>query len=95
MTRSGWIRPQRRRSHSSRAACWPSRSRLVFAVRAGGQDQRPGGLPELPVRGLDDTDAQALLAAACAGRSMRRYATGSSPRARGNPLALLELPRAR
>src|SRR3954463_16462788 len=35
---------------------------LVFAVRTGGAEEEPAGLPELVVRGLGDRDARALLA---------------------------------
>jgi DNA-binding CsgD family transcriptional regulator len=66
---------------------------LVFAARAGGQDQRLGGLPELPVRGLDDTHAKALLAAALRGPLDEAVRDRIVAESRGNPLALLELPR--
>ncbi|MGB6582924.1 MAG: AAA family ATPase, partial [Streptosporangiaceae bacterium] len=66
---------------------------LVFAVRAGGQDQRLGGLPELPVRGLDDAHARALLEAALRGPLDEAVRDRIVAESRGNPLALVELPR--
>ncbi|HXJ26732.1 MAG TPA: ATP-binding protein, partial [Streptosporangiaceae bacterium] len=64
---------------------------LVFAARDPGPDL--AGLPELDVRGLRDDDARALLEAALAGpldASVRDLIIAD---ARGNPLALLVLPR--
>jgi hypothetical protein len=64
---------------------------LVFAARDPGPDL--AGLPELDVRGLRDDDARALLEAALAGpldASVRDLIIAD---ARGNPLALLVMPR--
>ena len=66
---------------------------LVFAAaraRRRGRARRAAGAAR---RGPGDDDARQLLDSASAGRSTSGCATGSSPRARGNPLALLELPR--
>jgi DNA-binding CsgD family transcriptional regulator len=52
-----------------------------------------GRLPELVVEGLRDADARALLASAIPGRLDERVADQLLVEARGNPLALLELPR--
>jgi DNA-binding CsgD family transcriptional regulator len=52
-----------------------------------------GRLPELVVKGLRHTDARALLASAILGRLDERVADQLLVEARGNPLALLELPR--
>jgi DNA-binding CsgD family transcriptional regulator len=52
-----------------------------------------GRLPELVVEGLRDADARALLASAIPGRLDERVADQLLAEARGNPLALLELPR--
>ena len=52
-----------------------------------------GGLPELVVEGLRDADARALLASAIPGRLDERVADQLLVEARGNPLALVELPR--
>jgi DNA-binding CsgD family transcriptional regulator len=52
-----------------------------------------GRLPELVVDGLRDVDARALLASAIPGRLDERVADQLLAEARGNPLALLELPR--
>ena len=66
---------------------------LVFAARASGQDQRLRGLPELPVRGLDDTHAHALLEAVLRGPLDEAVRDRIVAESRGNPLALLKLPR--
>jgi DNA-binding CsgD family transcriptional regulator len=64
---------------------------LIFVTREPGAELR--GLPDLEVQGLPDEDARALL------RSVVRFRLDESVRdrilaeARGNPLALLELPR--
>jgi DNA-binding CsgD family transcriptional regulator len=52
-----------------------------------------GRLPELVVEGLPGADARALLASAITGRLDERVAEQLLAEARGNPLALLELPR--
>jgi DNA-binding CsgD family transcriptional regulator len=52
-----------------------------------------GGLPELEIEGLDDADARALLASVVRGPLDERVADRIVAEARGNPLALLELPR--
>jgi DNA-binding CsgD family transcriptional regulator len=64
---------------------------LVFAARE--PDAELDGLPELVVEGLGDDDARALLAAALAGPLDTRVADLIVAETRGNPLALLELPR--
>jgi DNA-binding CsgD family transcriptional regulator len=64
---------------------------LVFAVRDPGPELT--GLPELEVDGLRDHDARALLASALAGPLDERVADLIVAETRGNPLALLELPR--
>src|SRR6202453_3424089 len=82
---------------------------LVFAARTGGPEQwleqAPGqgpeqglkqgleGLPELRVRGLSDADARALLGAALRGPLDEAVRDRIVAESRGNPLALLELPR--
>ncbi len=73
---------------------------LVFAARTSGEDQRSpdeqemlGGLPELPVRGLPDAEAQALLDSVLSGPVDPRVRARIVAETRGNPLALLELPR--
>jgi hypothetical protein len=52
------------------------------------------GLPELVLEGLRGADARALLASVLPGRLDERVAHELLAEARGNPLALLELPRA-
>jgi DNA-binding CsgD family transcriptional regulator len=64
---------------------------LVFAARAPGADL--AGLPELAVGGLREAEARALLDSALAGPLDERVRDRLVAEARGNPLALLELPR--
>jgi DNA-binding CsgD family transcriptional regulator len=66
---------------------------LIFAAREPGDDHELGGLPGLAVTGLDDADARAVLASAISGRLDARVADLIVAETRGNPLALLELPR--
>jgi DNA-binding CsgD family transcriptional regulator/tetratricopeptide (TPR) repeat protein len=66
---------------------------LVFAVREPTEDQTFAGLPELIVEGLNDEDARGLLGSAIAGRVDERVIERIVAETRGNPLALLELPR--
>jgi DNA-binding CsgD family transcriptional regulator len=65
---------------------------VIFAVRTGCAEQELTGLPELVVEGLSDRDARALLA--LQGPLGERVRDRIVAEARGNPLALLELPRA-
>src|SRR5579859_3730286 len=64
---------------------------LVFAARDPGDEL--AGLPELKVEGLPDRDARALLEGALAGPLDARVRDLIIAETRGNPLALLELPR--
>ena len=66
---------------------------LVFAVREPDDEHRLAGVPELPLRGLDDAGARALLATVIPGRIDARVRDRIVAETRGNPLALLELPR--
>ena len=69
---------------------------VVFAVRGptlGPGDDQLVGLPELVVRGLRDDDARALLDSVVPGRLDERVKDRIVAETRGNPLALLELPR--
>jgi DNA-binding CsgD family transcriptional regulator len=68
---------------------------LVFAVREPAGEGRLDGLAELVVRGLDGDDAQALLETVVAGPLDERVRDRIIAETRGNPLALLELPRGR
>src|ERR1700729_3618072 len=68
---------------------------LVFAVREPGGEQRFAGVAELAVSGLDDRAARALLATVLAGPLDERVRDRIVAETRGNPLALLELPRGR
>jgi DNA-binding CsgD family transcriptional regulator len=66
---------------------------VVFAVREPSDENELAGLPELVVRGLRVIDARALLASAIPGRLDERVRDRIVAETRGNPLALLELPR--
>ena len=66
---------------------------LVFAVREPSEDDELVGLPELVVTGLGHGDARALLETAITGRLDARVHDRIIAETRGNPLALLELPR--
>jgi DNA-binding CsgD family transcriptional regulator len=66
---------------------------LVFAVREPSDPVELRGMPELVVRGLGDRDARAVLDSALIGRLDARVRDRFIAETRGNPLALLELPR--
>ena len=74
-----------RRLVAERAAC-------VFALRNHVNVKELTGLPEMRLRGLGDRDARRLLSVAIAGRMDERIRDRVLDEARGNPLALLELP---
>ena len=65
---------------------------LVFATRESGDDPALRQLPELRVQGLSDVDARAVLRAALHSPLDPAVLDGIVAEARGNPLALLELP---
>src|SRR5258705_3875816 len=64
---------------------------LVFATREPGEEYR--GLPEVLVGGLHDGEAQELLSSVVKGPLDERVRDRIVAETRGNPLALLELPR--
>jgi DNA-binding CsgD family transcriptional regulator/tetratricopeptide (TPR) repeat protein len=64
---------------------------MLFALREA--NERFSGLPELVIGGLRDIDARELLASAVPGPLDERVRERIVAEARGNPLALLELPR--
>ncbi len=64
---------------------------FLFAARAPGEELEH--LPELEIRGLRNGDARALLASVVPGRLDERVRDVIVAETRGNPLALLELPR--
>jgi DNA-binding CsgD family transcriptional regulator len=65
---------------------------FVFAAREPGEELT--GLPRLPVQGLRNNDAQALLRSVVHTSLDERVRQRFISETRGNPLALLELPRA-
>src|ERR1700733_13379675 len=64
---------------------------MLFAARE--PSDLLAGLPELVLKPLGDADARALLASVIPGRLDERIADELLAETRGNPLALLELPR--
>ncbi|MFF5083889.1 ATP-binding protein [Actinoplanes sp. NPDC000266] len=69
------------------------RAGVVFAIREAAAGPAWRGLPDLPVGGLSDEDARALLDSAVPGRLDEQVRDRIVAETRGNPLALLELPR--
>src|SRR3954462_8919403 len=68
---------------------------IVFAVREPSDERELADLPELSLRGLRDVDARALLSSVIPGRLDGRVRDRLVAESRGNPLALVELPRGR
>ena len=68
---------------------------LVFAVLEPSGERHLEGLPELAVGGLADSDARELLGTVLVGPLDERVRDRIVAETRGNPLALLELPRGR
>src|SRR5207245_3653031 len=66
---------------------------LVFAVRQSDEEKLLSGFPELVVEGLRDDDARALLRSVISGPLDEQVRDRIVAETRGNPLALLELPR--
>ncbi|MEU6008629.1 AAA family ATPase [Streptomyces sp. NPDC047453] len=66
---------------------------LIFAVREADGERALQGLPELTLGGLSEPDARALLTSVLPGRFDEPVRSRILSEARGNPLALLELPR--
>ena len=67
---------------------------IVCAVRASADEDFLTGLPELPILGLGDNDARALLLEHMRGPLDAAVCGQIIKESHGNPLALLELPRA-
>src|SRR4051812_9007655 len=68
---------------------------IVFAVREPSDERELADLPTLSLRGLRDEDARALLSSVIPGRLDDRVRDRVVAETRGNPLALVELPRGR
>jgi DNA-binding CsgD family transcriptional regulator len=68
---------------------------LVFGLRESGDENALAGFPELVISGLNKADARALLESTMPGRLDGRVRDRIIAEARGNPLALMELPRGR
>ena len=66
---------------------------MVFAVREPSDEPEFAGLPDLPLGGLPEEDARAVLASVVPGRLDESVRDRIIAETRGNPLALLELPR--
>jgi DNA-binding CsgD family transcriptional regulator len=66
---------------------------LVFAVRQPSEMRELAGLPDLLLGGLRERDARALLDSVWPGRLDEQVRDRVVAESRGNPLALLELPR--
>jgi DNA-binding CsgD family transcriptional regulator len=66
---------------------------MVFSVREPTEQPLLAGLPELQVGGIDDDNARSLLDSVTTGPLDERVRDRVVAEARGNPLALLELPR--
>ena len=66
---------------------------LLFAVREPSDDTELRGLPELSVEGIAGDDARRLLESTIRGRLDEQVVERIVAETRGNPLALLELPR--
>ena len=67
---------------------------LIFAARDSFATMQLAGLPELTVRPLGDPDARSLLASAIPGKLEAPIRDRIVAESSGNPLALLELPKA-
>jgi DNA-binding CsgD family transcriptional regulator len=68
---------------------------IVLTVREPSDERELADLPELSLRGLQDDDARALLSSVIPGRLDDRVRDRLVAETRGNPLALVELPRGR
>jgi DNA-binding NarL/FixJ family response regulator len=66
---------------------------MVFAVRDPTDERELSGLPELPLHGLGVEDARALLATVIPSGFDARVRDRLIAETRGNPLAILEIPR--
>jgi DNA-binding CsgD family transcriptional regulator len=67
---------------------------VLCAARSGIGDEVLSGLPEMPVRGLDDSDSRVLLLGNVHGPLDSAICNQIIAESHGNPLALIEMPRA-
>jgi len=67
---------------------------MIFAIREPSGDRQLAGLPQMILSGLGDEDARALLSSSVPGRIDASVRDRVVAETRGNPLALLELPKA-
>ena len=68
---------------------------LVFGLREPPSTSYLAGIEDIPLRGMADDEARALLASVIAGPLDRQVRDRLVDEARGNPVALLELPHGR
>src|SRR5882757_3503640 len=68
---------------------------ILFTVREPSEERELADLPELSLGGLQDDDARAVLSAVIPGRLDDQVRDRLVAETRGNPLALVELPRGR
>ena len=92
-TRSGWTRSLAQILAFVARRLLAESVALVFAVREPSDPPELAGLPERKVGGLADGEARALLDSVDPGRLDERVRDRIVAETRGNPLALLELPR--
>ena len=85
--------PRARYSDSLLDGCSRESVAMVFAVREPSDQRELVGLPDLPLSGLLEADARALLATVVPGRLDEFIRDRIIAETHGNPLALLELPR--
>ena len=93
MTRSGSTRCRCRRLGFVARRLMAEPVALVFAVRQSAATTVLPGLPELVIDGLSDGDARELLESVLLGGIDPRVRDRIVAETRGNPLALLEVPR--
>ena len=94
MTPNGSTGPPRKRWRSSLAESVPRRSVCCSEHAKHDAATELVELPEIIIEGISDADARDLLTSAIPGRLDERVRDRIIAEARGNPLAIIELPRA-